>query len=416
MVCTASHFRTWPILITMVLWAGMMLPTKVAAGTVKLDGASYPIKEHGTIKLKTIEVIDTNLTDGEVARMFSATTAGEADALFARLEAAAVTIGEIAFVSADQTYTLHDFRATGVRNGKVDRLSVGGLDGHAQVPNSGTATVKVGAMTIEKGDFGPAFSGLATGQRPTGRMEATRVAVADVEVAAPDKDVRPNAPGGNLYRIRLASFEVNNAQEGSVEKSVATMKGLTIEPPKASEVARSLTLYGYDAVNIDTTFKGSYDKQSKNYALEDLTVSIAKVGSIKLEATFGGIDPAALTGDAESAMKALADGELSHSAVRITNSGYFEKALAVTAAQERKTPQQVRMQWTGAVEALAMDPAGGPAMKRLNAAVTAFISDPKSLTITLDAKTRPVKFIELGEVRSPDALLEIVDIDTKAGP
>jgi hypothetical protein len=416
MACTASHFRTWPVIVTTLLWTSAMLPATVAAGTVKLDGASYPIKDQGTINLKTIEVTDTNLTEVEVAKMFSATTVGEADALFAKLEATAITIGEIAFVATDQIYTFRDLRATGVKNGKVDRLSVGGLDGHAQVPKGGIATVKVGAMTIEKGDFGPAFAGLAAGHRPTGRMEATRVAVADVELTAPDKDVPAKAPGGNLYRIKLASFEVNNARDGTVEKSVAALKNLTIEPPKASELARSLTLYGYDGIDIDTTFKGHYDTQSKSYVLEDLTIGMAKVGSIKLEASVGGIDPAALTGDAELAVKSLVDAELSHAAIRITNSGYFEKALAVTAAQQHKTAQQIRMQWTGAVEALAMDPSGGPAMKRLNGAVTSFISDPRSLTLTLDAKTRPVKFGELGEIRSPDALLDLVDIDTKAGP
>lgn len=412
MARTASHFRTWPILFMTLLCATGMFPAAVAAGTVKLDAASYQIKDQGTINLKTIELTDTNLTESEVAKMFSAATVEEADAQFARLEAAAISIAEIAFVAADQTYALHDVRATGVKNGKVDRLSVGGLDGRAEVAGSGTATVKVGPMAVEKGDFTPALTGLP-GKRG---MDATRIAVSDIEVTAPDKDTPVNAPGGNLFRVRLASFEVNNSHDGSVKKSVAVMKSLSIEPPKASAVARSLARYGYDRINVDSTISGRYDAQSKASVLEEFTVGMATVGSVKFEATLGGIDTAALTGEPEAVMKALADAELSHAAIRITNSGYFEKALAVTAAQERKSPQQIRMQWTGAVEALAMDPGGGPAMKRLNGAVAAFISNPKSLTITLDAKTRPVKFMELGEIRSPDALLEIVDIDAKAGP
>ena len=66
--------------------------------------------------------------------------------------------------------------------------------------------------------------------------------------------------------------------------------------------------------------------------------------------------------------------------------------------------------------AWAMDPSGGPAMKKLNAAVAAFISDPKSLMISFDARTRPVKFREIGEIRTPDALMDLLEIDAKAGP
>jgi len=53
--------------------------------------------------------------------------------------------------------------------------------------------------------------------------------------------------------------------------------------------------------------------------------------------------------------------------------------------------------------------------QRFSDALAAFISDPKSLTLTLDAK-RPVKFSELGEIRSPDDLMELVDLDAKSGP
>jgi hypothetical protein len=193
------------------------------------------------------------------------------------------------------------------------------------------------------------------------------------------------------------------------------MKGMSIEPPAASRAAQSLTLYGYDRVDVESTFSGRYDTQARIYVLEDLTISMAKVGSIKLEATLGGIDTATLTGDGDAAMRALADSELSHLAIRITNSGYFEQALAVAAAQEHKSPQQIRMKWTGAIEALAMDPGGPPAMRKVNDAVAAFISEPKSLTVTLDAR-RPVKLGDLGDIRSPDALMELVDIDAKAGP
>ncbi|MGA2127741.1 MAG: hypothetical protein ABSG76_16500 [Xanthobacteraceae bacterium] len=413
MARTASHVPTWPILLSF-LWAALF-PGAVAAATVKLDAVSYAIKDHGTVDLRTIELTDTNLTEAEVARMFSPGTVDEADALLAKLDAAAVTIGEIAVAAGNQTYTLHDVRASGVRNGKVDRLSVGGLDGRAEVAGGGTTTVKVGAIAVEKADIGPMLSGLAGGHRPTGHVDATRIAVSDIEIAAPDSEVPADAPGGNSYLIKLASFEVSNARDGSVDRSMATMKGMSIEPPTASRAARSLTLYGYDRVDVESTFSGRYDAQARTYVLEDLTISVAKVGSIKIDATLGGIDTATLSSDGDAAMRALADSELSHLAIRITNSGYFEQALAVAAAQEHKSPQQIRLKWTGAIEALAMDPSGGPAMRKLNDAVAAFISDPKSVTVTLDAR-RPVKLGELGEVRSPDALMELVDIDAKAGP
>ncbi|HLN08879.1 MAG TPA: hypothetical protein VK281_07970 [Xanthobacteraceae bacterium] len=415
MARTASYVRIWPILFATLLWATGLLPAALAAGTVKVDTISYAIKDHGTINLKTIELTDTNLGEGEVARMFSPGTAEEADALFARLDAAAITIAEIDVAAANQMYTLRDVRATGIKNGKVDRLSLGGLDGRVEVGGAGIDTVKVGAFAVENADLAPLLAGLAGGQLQSRRMAATRIIVSDIDVAAIDTEMPESAPGGNLYRIRLASFEVNNSQNGSAERSVATMKGMSIEPPRESRAAQSLRLYGYDRVDAESSFSGRSDPQARTYVLEDLTISMANVGSITLDATIGGVDTATLAGNGDSMMRALADGELSHLAIRITNSGYFERALAVTAAQEHKSTQQIRLKWTGAVEALAMNPGRGSTMRKLNDALAAFISDPKSLTLTLDAK-RPVKFSELGEIRSPDDLMELVDLDAKSGP
>ena len=49
-------------------------------------------------------------------------------------------------------------------------------------------------------------------------------------------------------------------------------------------------------------------------------------------------------------------------------------------------------------------------------AVAAFMADPKSLTITVDSKAGPIKFSRLGDIKSLEDLLSLVDVKATSGP
>lgn len=388
-----------------------------ADGNVTLGVASYPAGDIGTIEFKGIEFKDTNLTDAEVAKIFSnGVTASEAEALFGRLKASSISIAEVNLAGKERSFSIRGMRATDVKNGTVGRLSVATTDATFEVPDAGIAKVKVGAIVVENAGVRGMLAGLSSADGPTSQVDAGRVTMSDLTLSVPDKDTPKDAPGGNLYAVTLASFEATSRKEGPLETSAAVFKKLVVDPPKASDAARSMSQYGYARVELDGTFGGRYNSKAKTYALEDFTVTVVGVGSIKIQARLGNINSTAFNGDNMARMQALSEGDVSHLSVRITNSGYFEKALAVAAAEGKKTPQQVKAEWSLTIQAMALDPSAGPAVKKLNDAVMKFIGDPKSLTVSLDAKSGPVKFSDLSEIKSPDELMAIVDIKATAGP
>jgi hypothetical protein len=421
MACAETSSRPGLVVLATLVWASSCwLAGSVAAradGNVSLGVASYPAGDLGTIEFKGIELKDTNLTDGEVAKIFSnGVTGQEAEALFASLKASSISIAEVSLAGKERSFAIRDVRATDVKDGTVGRLSVAASDFTFEVPDVGTANVKVGAVVVENAGVQGMLAGLSSADAADAHLDAGRVTMSDLVVTAPDKDTPKNAPGGNLYRVTLASFEATTRKAAAVETSAAVFKTLAIEPPKASDAARSMAQYGYGKIELDGKFSGRHDAQAKTYVLEDFTISVVGVGSIRLEARLGGIDAAALTGDNMARMQALAEGDISHLSVRVSNSGYFEKALAVAAAEGKKTPQQVKAEWSLMVQAMAFDPSAGPAVQQLSDAVMAFIADPKSLTVSLDGKPGPVKFTTFNEIKSPDELLAIVDIKATAGP
>jgi hypothetical protein len=284
------------------------------------------------------------------------------------------------------------------------------------VQDAGTATFKIGGGTVDKIDFRAAFPGLAGTAPSASPVEAERMVFSDIDLRLPDAETPRAAPGGNLYHITLAALTVAGTRGNGTTSTSATIDKLVIVPPRFSQAGQSLAQIGYDQIVFDAKFAGRHDGKARSYAIEDLSVSWAGVGSIGFEATLGGIDESAMNAGQEAVAKALAEADISHLAIRMTNAGYFEKAVAEEAARQNKTPDEIKAMWRAAVlVALPIDPAD-PTATKISDAVSGFIANPKTLTITLDAKAAPIKFSDLSTLTSPDDLLALIDIKAIAGP
>jgi hypothetical protein len=418
MTCPSRHrsIRLKPIAALAVLsWiACATCSGAMADGTVKLDEFTKPLDDQGTLTLKGIEFVDTNLSEAEIRTILSATKPGDADALVAKLNAASIAISEGTLAGKDHTFTIRNIKATDVKQGKIARVSIGSIEGHGEVQDAGTATFKVGSVTIDQIDFRAALPALAGATAPpTSPVEAERMVLSDVDMTVPDAETPKAAPGGNLYRIKLASLTVATTR-GEVTTTTAILDKLVIVPPKFSQAGQSLAQIGYDEIDFDAKFSGRHDRKARSYAIEDLSIGWAGVGSIGFEAKLGGIDEAAMNGGQDAMAKALAEADISHLAIRLTNAGYFEKAVAEEAARQNKTAEEIKAFWRFTLLAtLPIDPAN-PTAKKITDAVSAFIANPKNLTITFDAKGAPIKFSDFSTLTSPDDLLALVDINAVA--
>jgi hypothetical protein len=386
------------------------------AADITLTDVTLPRKDQATFRLNRVELKNTNLTRDEAAKVFSdAATREETNAILKKLVAASISIPEITFTAKDHGFIIRDVRATDIKDGKIARMTIAGIEASSEV-GAGTGALKSGAMVIDNADFGGLLASLIVAGLPTG-IRAEKITWSSVEISAPDSDVLQSMPGGNLNHFKLASLEMKMTHDGPVLRTAAiSLKHLTIEPSKGSKLAQGMTLYGYDKFDLDLALAGHYDDKAATYALDGLTVSGVNVGSIALDAKLGGIDKSAFAGDKAARDKALANGNVSHLGLRVANTGYFEKSLAVSASRQNKTPQAVKADWVAAFSQLVSTKLGNdPAAKKLKDAIAAFIAEPKSLAITADARGAPVLFSELKKMTTPESLLSLVNIDAAAG-
>jgi hypothetical protein len=308
---------------------------------------------------------------------------------------------------------LHDFQATGVNAGKVDHISLAGMDGGGAMPNVGQATMHSGAIAIDGGDFSRLLPALRDGDMASvGPAHVSHFSWQGFTMTFPDKDTPANAAGGNLYKIAIASIEGQATYKGDLPaKGSGAMKDLTIEPPKASQVGQSLTAFGYDKIDIGFTMSGSYNADAKTYVLDDYTINGVNAGTLGFKAQFGGIDQSAFTGDQKTKLAALAAGNVSSLALSYVNNGLFEKAVAFVAKMQKQTPDAIKQQWSAMTTQLLPALLGGdPASLKLATAVTKFIAAPKTLTVTVKAKGTPVAFSDIMS-GAPAELMKRIDLD-----
>ena len=111
----------------------------------------------------------------------------------------------------------------------------------------------------------------------------------------------------------------------------------------------------------------------------------------------------------------LMQGDVSEFTIRFVNQGLFDKALAYYAASVNRPPADIKGEWSvAATGMLPMLLGGDPSALKLAEAITTFLRDPKSLTVTLKGKNGPVRFMEAAQIRDPATFMQKVNVTATA--
>ena len=384
---------------------------------VVLENVSVAVKDKGATVFKRIEVTNTNLTKDELAKLFSgAASKDDAAALIKKMKADKISIPEAVFTDKDSTFTFRDFLATGVNEGKVANAVLKSVDGTGK-SKGGSVTFKAGALELQGLGFGSAISAMTGGDLTDGSAQIGKMSFAGFQMTMPDDDTKADAPGGNLIKISLASLTAESTYDGEIPlKGKGEAKGLVIEPPKNSEFGKSLASFGYDKITVGFVASGNYDKTKKTYDLDNFTISGVNAGAVGMKILLGGIEPSVFSANKEAKLMGLMGGDVSSFSLRFDNAGLFEKGVDFTAKQQKKSPDALKKEWSAmATQFLPLILGGDPASLKLAEAAAKFIATPKNITISIKSKGAPLKFVELMQIRDPNALLKLVNIDAVAG-
>ena len=374
---------------------------------MSLDPLTIATPEGGTLTLSKIEATDTNLTRDELAKLFNKDApAAEKRAIAEKAKAARLTLGDVVSEAKDQRFVVKGLEARGVDSGRIARLSFTGAESTFK-NEQGDGKLAINGLTVDGLDLSHLMAAAETGEFADGALKIDRIAFDGFEGSVPDSKTPKDAAGGNLTRIKLGSMSLDASYAGDIPtKTAFALRSLVIQPAPASELATSLKAAGLSQLEMGMTFSGTYDTAAKTYSADDITLSLAQLGSVGLKAELAGVEPALFTGDKAQRTAAAMSLAFSGLTVRVVNGGGAEKALAFAAASQNKSMAAFQAETAGMAGQIIPALLGGTASAAsTGAAVAAFISNPKSLTVTAKPKAGPLSLVEAAALGDPMAVV-----------
>jgi hypothetical protein len=327
--------------------------------------------------------------------------AADADAIAKALVAAFGANGKAEASYADASangddITINEFKVTG----DGDTLTI-------------PAIVITGAATRDKGGFTAKSMSVDGGTLVTDQstIKWETAAINDAVVPSPEEikaKVHNMSPlskvamgkidisGGSMAApVDIDSLDVGIATEADgtpnqFSTNIAGIKlpqGLFSDPQQVAILAA----LGYtDGFNVSIALDGGYEHTTDTVTLRSFTIDTANVGKLAIDGKFSGVPLSKLT-DTAAAKDVETKGKLESFHIRFDNSGIVEKVLDMQAQQAGMKRADIVTQFTGALP-LLLNFIGNEAFQgKITTAVTAFLNDPKSITISA-APSAPVGF------------------------
>ncbi|WP_294532421.1 hypothetical protein [uncultured Rhodoblastus sp.] len=394
--------------------SGLMLAVAPAgAGDVSLDQAAFSTGAKGKVTFKNVQLSDANLSQPEVASLFSGTLTREATgALLERLTAKQLKIPEVEILSENgDRYILHDVVADHIEKGGAQSLAFASLDG-VLPDDSGDATLHSGPARFEA----LSMPGLAASLRGEDlNLPAFRFAHLNWdggELSLVDKATAAGAPGGNRIRLNAGPAHVDQTFDASGVQLAAdaNFAGLSVKMPPQSKGGAALTAFGYGEVSGDAHYSGAYDLPAREYKLADYSLDLRKIGKIAFSGALSGLEKSVFTGDKATREQAIQAATVDWAQIDVTNAGLFDKIVAFVSLSQGRSPEQVKTEWRSVVSQAPLLFSGAQAVAATAKAVDRFIAEPKNLTLRFKGKGEPLKVGELLHVADPTALIGRLEV------
>jgi hypothetical protein len=350
--------------------------------------------------------------------------AADADTIAKALVAAFTANGKAEASYADASangddVTINEFKVTG----EGDTMTI-------------PAVVISGAADRDKGGFTAkslAFDGgsLTTGQQGTIKWETGSIEDAVVPSAEEIKAKAHLSPfaKGSIGKIDIAGGDLaapvdidqvdvslTVEADGTPNQFTTTVDGIKLPQALFPQAVAIFSAMGYtDAFNVSIAIDGGYEHTTDTLTLRSFTIDTTNVGKIAFDAKITGVPLSKLGEGSSAAHDIQSKGKLESFHIRFDNSGVVEKVLDMQASQAGVKRADIVTQFTGALP-LLLNFIGNEAFQgKIATAVTTFLNDPKSITLTA-APSTPVGFDAITNAISaaPQTVPDLVGADISA--
>ena len=223
--------------------------------------------------------------------------------------------------------------------------------------------------------------------------------------------------------IDTVNFDLSNVVDGTPNAAKLLVSGINVpaaviaSKPDAKAVLDQL---GYSTLQLDAGFSGTYDPAAQTLALDSVTLDGKGIGKLTITGLFGGVErntPETKAGAQAEAKEAAGKMTIEKLQVRFDDAGITSKVLDMQAKSMGTTPDSLAMMLPAALPLAfgQLNITDEAFQKKTVDAVTAYLKDPKSITLLL-APAKPVALAELGHsaMTAPATLLSTLGIDIQA--
>lgn len=344
-----------------------------------------------------------------------------ADRLVALLSksGADVSYDQAVYNPADDVVMVINVKA--VEGGKTATLATVSIKGYDEANTEGFGSEKVSATGFEAEIDG-------------GKLFVGSLSISDLSI--PTLDINTEKP--ESWGLKYSSAELSNLnalQGDQPPVTVASVKSTAkyinddgisgsgtlsvddINVPAGimdGEIKAFMDASGYENLVLDMNLDGTYDATSQNLELNNFTIDAAEMGTLNFSAQFGGII-AEMLQDADQIQGLMATATLRGANLKFANNSIFEKGLDFAATMTGSSTDDLKSQ-APFVLGLGLGQINNPAFtKMVTEAVSKFLDDPKSLTVSV-APENPVPVAQIGgaAMSSPQAIPDLLAVGVVA--
>jgi hypothetical protein len=199
-----------------------------------------------------------------------------------------------------------------------------------------------------------------------------------------------NAPTGERAKLRLDSFGATfagfvNLVPTRIDLALGHL-AVPLPAQTADEGVAALRSLGIETVDLSARIKAGWDEATSRFLIEDVMADMGRFGKLGLKGELGNIPRALFENPGQNWPVALMGGNARSVSLALENKGGFEAILAQSAAEQKKTPEALKLELSGLAPLLIGSMMGGhPDAGPLADALAKFIRTPGVLHLTVRA-------------------------------
>lgn len=274
-----------------------------------------------------------------------------------------------------------------------------------------TMLLSVLARSFVSGDVA-----VQSGAMPLLPAQDGSMALIDLRVSTPSEGTPGNNADGTRTEVTIpvVSASTTTAAGGAVTGAAEIALDYALPKPEVLPQADVLRSAGIDTLHAGLDWRMAFDQGARELRLGRFAVSAEKLGSLATTLTLGDLPASVPSGDEVAGAAAARAMTLREAGFTFNNAGLVELALpAMAASANTSIPMLKAGLKTEAELEIGKVLGTSPTATRLVAAVDAFIDDPKSFTLRIEAPGG-LKIGEIQDASDPTALLDRLGIEATA--